>query len=295
MRVGMIGLGYMGAAIAAELLQACHELTVFDTRSEALESLAQQGLYEIATDAGEASAGNDIVIIMLPGPAEVRAAVLDQVSGVLSAEPKPEILVDCSTNSYSCIREIAAACTDLGIGFLDAPVTGYPPTMTTFIGGERKVLETARPILQAVSGELIHMGPNGLGCVTKLINQLVMYGNYLVAVEGLVLANKLGMDPELLARTLQKGNAGSVMLGRSVESTVTRELETNRRAPVSLLAKDMRIVAEFASEVGVASSVSVALNDIFQAAVDAGYGDVFDGAITRVVEKRSGVGRLRNE
>lgn len=124
MKVGLIGLGFMGSAIAAELSQTCHELTVFDTRPEALQPFAQQGPHRVANDAGHASAGNDIIIRMLPGPTEVRAAVLDPVSGVVSAEPKPEVLIDCSTNSYSCTREIAEACTESGIGFLDAPVTG---------------------------------------------------------------------------------------------------------------------------------------------------------------------------
>src|SRR2546423_9260644 len=138
MHIGFIGTGTMGTPIAGCLVAAGHQLTVYDVRREATQTLRQQGAAAADTPRAAAQA-SDIVFTSLPGPAQVETAALDPETGLLAGLPGGGAYIDLTTNAPSTIRRLAAACREHGVDFLDAPVSGRPPNMTVMVGGDAAV------------------------------------------------------------------------------------------------------------------------------------------------------------
>src|SRR5437879_9718253 len=189
MRIGFIGTGTMGTPIAGCLVAAGHRLTVYDLRREATETLRQQGAAIGETPRALAEA-SEIVFTSLPGPNEVEAAALDPETGLLAGLADSGAYIDLTTNAPETIRRLAAACRERGIAFLDAPVSGRPPNMTVMAGGEATPLARCRPLLEAIAKNVFHVGPNGAGCVAKLVTRYIGYTKFIAALETQLHATK---------------------------------------------------------------------------------------------------------
>jgi 3-hydroxyisobutyrate dehydrogenase len=178
MRIGFIGTGTMGTPIAGCLVAAGHQLTVYDIRHEATLTLQQHGAAIADTPRAVAQA-SEAVFTSLPGPSQVEAAALDPQTGLIAGLPGGGAYIDLTTNAPGTIRRLAAACQQRGIDFLDAPVSGRPPTMTVMAGGDATVFARCRPLLEAIAKNVFHVGPNGAGCVAKLVTQYLGYTNFM--------------------------------------------------------------------------------------------------------------------
>src|SRR5207244_321233 len=182
--IGFIGLGNMGAPMAANLVKAGHRVTGFDLVSEAVERLAVKGGSAAASAAAAAGAG-EIVITMLPAGPQVRSVYLGE-DGVLAHARKGALLIDCSTIDVETARVVAAAAAEAGFDMLDAPVSGgvagaEAATLTFMVGGEDALFSRARAILEAMGRIIVHAGPAGNGQAAKICNNM-MLGVSMIAV-----------------------------------------------------------------------------------------------------------------
>ena len=215
--LGFIGLGRMGAPMCANLLAAGHRLVVCDRRPDAGAELRARGAAWAASPR-EAAAGVEVLITMLPGPAEVEDAMLGPGRG-LEGLRAGATWIDMGTGTPALARRIAPAAARAGVEVLDAPVGGGVAaagdgTLAVFAGGDAAVLERRRPLLAAVADpeRVAHTGPYGSGYTTKLLVNLVWFGQALITAEAMIVAARAGLDLDGFRRTLATSSATSAFV-----------------------------------------------------------------------------------
>jgi 3-hydroxyisobutyrate dehydrogenase len=199
--IGFIGLGNMGAPMAANLLKAGHRVTGFDVVAAAIEALVAKG-GQAATSAAEAAAAADIVITMLPAGPQVRAVYLGE-GGVLANARRDALLIDCSTIDVETARAVAATAQEAGFDMLDAPVSGgvagaEAATLTFMVGGTVEIFTRAQPVLAAMGRTIVHAGPAGNGQASKVCNNMILGVSMIAVCEALSLADRLGLEAQTL-------------------------------------------------------------------------------------------------
>ena len=197
-RVGFVGLGIMGAAMAGNLLEAGHELVVHNRSRTKAERLAQQGA-SVADSPSEVAEGSAIIITMLPGPPQVEEVVAGE-GGLLEGAGEGSLIVDMSTSSPLLARQLASMARERGVGMLDAPVSGgdvgaRDGTLSIMVGGEDDDFERARPLFQVMGETVVHVGGTGAGQVVKACNQIVVALVIEAVAEAMVLGTKAGGRP----------------------------------------------------------------------------------------------------
>ena len=193
MKIAVIGLGNMGAPMAANLSKAGHSVTGYDVAGVTLTGVTQ------AQSASEAVAGAKVVLTMLPN-GDVLRAVADQI--IPSMAPGA-ILLDCSTVDVDSARAVAAQATAAGLGALDAPVSGgiggaQAGTLTFMVGGDATAFETVGPLFDIMGQKAVHCGPAGNGQAAKICNNMVLGATMVVTCEAFALADKLGLSREAM-------------------------------------------------------------------------------------------------
>ncbi len=211
MRVGFIGLGTMGAAMARNLLERGHELRVHDARPEAAAGLVTSGA-GVARSPAEVAAAAEVVLTSLPGPAEV-TAVATGAEGILEGAARGTIHLDLSTNSWSTVRELSERSDAHGVSFLDAPVSGGPAgaadrKLAIWVGGDEVAFDRAHPVLADLADRVAHVGDVGAGTVVKLAHNATGNTINLVMAELFLLADAAGVDPLTLWRHVREGAIG---------------------------------------------------------------------------------------
>jgi 2-hydroxy-3-oxopropionate reductase len=216
MKIGFIGLGIMGKPMARNLINAGHDLVVYDIVQASVESVAAAGAAAAASAKAVAEACGHI-ITMLPNSPHVRAAVLGD-NGVLEGAKPGTVLIDMSSIAPGASREIAAACAKAGVKMLDAPVSGGEPkaidgSLSIMVGGEKPLFESVREnILLKMGASAVYCGEIGAGNTTKLANQIIVACNIAALAEALTLAKKAGVDPALVFEAIKGGLAGSTVM-----------------------------------------------------------------------------------
>ena len=189
MKIGFIGLGNMGAPMAANLAKAGHAVTGFDTAGVAVDGVAQ------AASAVEAVAGADVVITMLPNGAILRAVA----SEVIPAMNAGAALVDCSTVDVDSARAVADQAEAAGLLAVDAPVSGgtggaTAGTLTFMAGGSDAAFAKAKPLFDIMGQKAVHCGAAGAGQAAKICNNMILGVTMIATCEAFALADKLGLD-----------------------------------------------------------------------------------------------------
>lgn len=192
MKIGFIGLGNMGAPMAANLVAAGHEVVGFDT-------VARPDGMSIVKSAAEAAQGAEVVITMLPN-GDILKAVAAEVIPVMSPGA---VLLDCSTVDVASAREVAAQAEAAGLGALDAPVSGgvggaQAGTLTFMVGGDETAFETAKPLFDIMGQKAVHCGPAGNGQAAKICNNMILGVTMIATCEAFALADKLGLDRQAM-------------------------------------------------------------------------------------------------
>ena len=289
-RIGFVGLGTMGAAMAANLRQAEFEVRVWNRTPGRAADLIALGAVESPTPADVGRAA-DIVVTCVSDTPDVDA-VLFGADGVASGLARGGLVIDCSTISPSATREFAARLAEQGVGFVDAPVSGGSEgakhaTLTIFVGGEAADVERAQPILAAMGRTITHFGPAGSGQAVKAINQVVLAGAYLGVAEGMVLALKAGLDPVAVAGALNGGAARSWVLenrsGRMIDNAYPLGFRT------SLHLKDLAIALDLARNLGASLPVSALAAQLEAGLVARGHGDEDMSNLARAIRSLSGL------
>jgi 3-hydroxyisobutyrate dehydrogenase len=279
-KTGFIGLGAMGRPMATHL-QRCGLLAVVGNRTRArADALAAELDVTAARDAGGFS---DCAVVLLCVSAD--ADVLANVDALATTLRPGSTVVDHSTIARDTAIEAAARLSARGIDFLDAPVSGGVEgarngTLSIMVGGDAGVLERVRPALDAYAARIGHMGAVGAGQATKAVNQVLVAGIAQAVCEGLALGEKLGLDAERLLPTLGAGAAGCWFLERRGATMLRDEFAVGFK--LSLLHKDLGIVAAMAAQAGIRSSViGQSLSD-YAELLAAGHGDDDISALIRL-------------
>jgi 3-hydroxyisobutyrate dehydrogenase-like beta-hydroxyacid dehydrogenase len=285
MRVGFIGTGTMGTPIAGCLVAAGHQLTVYDVRREATHALHEQGAAIAETPRAVAQA-SEIVFTSLPGPSQVEAAALDPETGLIAGLPGGGAYIDLTTNAPGTIRRLAEACRERGVDFLDAPVSGRPPTMTAMVGGDPAVFARCHPLLEAIAKNVFHVGPNGAGCVAKLVTQYLGYTNFIAALEGMLVAAKAGIDLDVLARIVPVSAGQSRTFDNIPRAVLDGSFVSG--GTLDIVAKDMDLAVSLAREVGAPGALGALASDVYKRAQAQGWGQEGFPVVARILEAMAG-------
>jgi 3-hydroxyisobutyrate dehydrogenase len=255
--VAFIGLGNMGLGMAQRLLQAGHDLRVYNrTRSKAavLERLGAR----IYPTPGEACDGAEAVIAMTADDSSSRSVWLGP-HGVLSAQLAPQALaIECSTLSHGWVMELAKKARSRNLRYLDAPVTGLPEnaaagTLTLLVGADPSDLESARALLGALSDRILHFGRVGSGTAYKLIINMIGGVQIASLAEGLALAEKAGLDLKAVVQAITTGQAASPQVVRNARRIADNDHEQNVVFTPALRLKDVAYGLGFARGLGLGS------------------------------------------
>ncbi len=289
-RVGFVGLGTMGAAMAANIARAGFPLGVWNRSPGRAAPLVALGAEEARSPA-ELARRSDIVLVCVSDTAAVEAVIFG-AEGLAAGVAPGSLVVDCSTISPSATRSIGARLRDRGVGFLDAPVSGGSEgaregTLTIFVGGEAADLERARPVLACLGRTITHVGPIGAGQITKAVNQVMIAGTYLSVAEGIVLALRAGLEPSTVVGALAGGAARSWVLENRSGRMIADDYPLGFR--VALHRKDLLIALDLAREVGTALPVAAWCEQVETALIAAGHGDEDVSAVARVVRRLAGL------
>lgn len=260
MRIGVLGLGAIGSICAGHIATKSNGVVVYDLEETRVSKVAEIEGVTAAPSAEELGSSVDAVVVSLPNPPAVRAALLGP-NGLLTAPTEGLLIIDMSTVDPQTSREIAQAAADSGARYLDTPVSGGQPfnggvdgatagTLTFMVGGEEQAFQDAIPVLEFLGVKWHHLGPAGSGSTVKLISNL-MSGIYtLVAAEGFALGAAAGFTPEQLITVFRDTDAKSFFL----TDYLYPRLEERRFEPgfaVDLQVKDHRLAAELGHEFGI--------------------------------------------
>jgi 2-hydroxy-3-oxopropionate reductase len=291
-RVGIIGVGLLGSAVASRLLQAGFEVVGHDVRREQVASLVTQGLRAAGSVAG-AAAGAEAIVTVLPSLESVDT-VIRGAGGLLESAPRGAVIVQMSTISPALARDLAAAVGPAGLGFLDAPVSGTSAMVargdcTFFVGGEPAVAEACRPLFEAIGKKTIHIGAAGTASLVKLATNLMVGLNTAAVAEALVLGTKGGLDPARLLDILRESAATSRMVEVRGPLMVDHRFEPQMK--IDLFLKDFRLMLEEGARLGVALPLTSLTQQLCTAASAAGHGSEDLAAVITTLEAMAGIRR----
>ncbi len=270
MKVGFIGLGNMGNPMAASLLRAGHDLRVHDLREDRASNLLEAGAAWGASPR-ETVQDADAVITSLPGPAEVETVVLG-AGGIFEGLGPGTVYIDTSTSEPGLIRSIAAAGATRGIDVLDAPVSGgvfgaRDATLSIFVGGDQGVFARYESLLRDIGETVVRMGDTGSGVVTKLVNNFMMFINFIGACEGMAIGTRAGLDSGLLVEAIRPSMGQSRMMERCLERFLKGK---PLYSAIDLGVKDMHLGVELGKALDVSLEIGPMVEDILRRFQDQG-------------------------
>ncbi|MBV8591138.1 MAG: NAD(P)-dependent oxidoreductase, partial [Acetobacteraceae bacterium] len=285
MRLGFVGTGTMGTSMAGCLLDAGHQLTVYDVRSEATTALCVRGARPAASP-GAVARQSDVVFSSLPGPHEVEFAALDASTGIIAGLQAGCAYIDMTTNAPAVARRVAEACRARNIDMLDAPVSGRPPTMTVMVGGDEPVFAKYRPLFAAMAGNIFYVGGTGTGCIAKLVTQYLGYTNFIAALEGLLIGAKAGIDLGILARIVPLSAGASRTFDNIPRSVLTGAFTAG--GTLDIVAKDLDLACDLARQVGAPANLGLLAHDVLSRAQAQGWGPQGFPIAARILEAIAG-------
>jgi 3-hydroxyisobutyrate dehydrogenase len=291
--IGFIGLGNMGAPMAANLVKAGHQVTGFDTASGPGAALAATG-GRAAKTAAEAIASREMVITMLPAGPQVREVYLGD-DGILARARPGTLLIDCSTIDVETARIVSAAAGEAGFLMLDAPVSGgtagaAAATLTIMVGGAEEAFTRGRPILEAIGRTIVHAGPSGNGQAAKICNNMILGVSMIAVCEAFALADKLGLAAETLFDIAAKssGQCWALTSYCPVPGPVPASPANRGYAPGftgAMMLKDLRLAQQAAAATAAPTPLGAAAASLYQLHVDRGGGALDFSAIYRFIGK----------
>lgn len=289
-KITFIGLGNMGAPMAANLLKAGHDVTVFDLSKPAVEALVAEGAR--TADSGKAAAeGAECVITMLPAGKHVESVYLGD-DGLLAALPAGTLVIDSSTIAPETARNVAEQAAERELAFIDAPVSGgvggaKAGTLTFICGGDASTFEKAKPILEGMGKNIFHAGPHGAGQVAKICNNMLLAILMAGTSEALALGAKNGLDPAVLSEIMKQSSGGNWALNvynpwPGVMEGVPASREYQGGFLVNLMAKDLGLAFDNAVTNQASIPMGSLARNLFQLHAGQGNGELDFSSILRL-------------
>lgn len=299
MRVAVLGLGHMGAPIAARLEQTGHELAVWNRSPAAAEPFVGRGATALAhpRDAWEHA---EVAITMLADDAAVRAVTLGE-NGLLSSGPEhdgpehsgPRALIDMSTISATASAEVARACEDRGVGYLRAPVSGNPSVVAAgklgiIVSGPEAEYERLTPLLRDIGPNLFHVGDGEQARIVKLALNLMIGGTTQLLAEALVLAERHGLERQKLLQVIGGSAIGSPYVNYKRETLLSGDYTSTFTA--RLLHKDLGLALAAGHDASVPLPVTALVQQLVEGCIAGGMGDLDLAALVPRLEREAGGG-----
>ncbi|GAB5453742.1 MAG: 3-hydroxyisobutyrate dehydrogenase [Halioglobus sp.] len=279
-KVAFIGLGNMGGPMAGNLLQAGHSVTVFDLSESACEHMRTEGA-GVAGSAAEAASGADYLISMLPAGKHVAATYLGE-DGLLAKLDTSTTVLDCSTIDAATARDVGAAAAEMGIGFMDAPVSGgvaaaAAGTLAFMCGGDAATFARAKLILADMGKNIFHAGPAGAGQVAKGCNNMLLAIHMIGSAEALEMGVRNGLDPAVLSEIMlaSSGRNWSLEVYNPYPGVMENAPASNDYKPgfmVDLMVKDLGLAMEIAEHSGVDNAMGKLARELYTQHQEAGNG-----------------------
>ena len=272
LRTGVIGLGAMGAPMASHLAQAGLLTAVWNRTSAKAREFSNNYGVIVSPDPSALAASCNVVLICVSRDSDLLEVIEQLKTGLQPGS----VVIDTSTVSPSTATKVADMLSAMEVGFVDAPVSGgvegaIRGTLSVMAGGNSADMLRIKPILEAISSTVTHMGPVGSGQATKAVNQVIVGGVAEAVCEALALSEKLNLPSERLLTVLGAGAAGSWFLQHRGRTMLQNEFEKGFK--LSLLLKDLKIIRDLAQELNITmSTVESAIRD-YQQLVDAGQGN----------------------
>ena len=278
--VAFIGLGNMGGPMATNLVAAGHSVTVFDLSAEACAQLQAAGA-AVAGSAADAASGVDYVISMLPAGKHVAATYMGD-GGLLSLLDEATTVLDCSTIDAATAREVGETAAAMGIGFMDAPVSGgvaaaAAATLAFMCGGDAATFDKARLILQDMGKNIFHAGPAGSGQVAKGCNNMLLAIHMIGSCEALEMGARNGLDPKVLSEIMlaSSGRNWSLEVYNPYPGVMENAPASNDYKPgfmVDLMVKDLGLAMEIAQLSDVNNSMGQLARELYGQHQESGNG-----------------------
>jgi 2-hydroxy-3-oxopropionate reductase len=286
LKIGFIGLGIMGKPMLRNLRNAGYEIVAYDIVPALLDAVVGDGV-ERGNSCKDVASRTDILFTMLPDGPEVEQAVFGP-AGVLEGAHTGLVIVDMSSISPVVSQKVAAACSEKGVGFLDAPVSGGEPkavdgTLAIMVGGDQVTFDKITPLLQLMGSSVTLTGKVGAGNVTKLANQIIVACNIAAMSEALVLADRCGVDSEVVFNAIKGGLAGSTVLNAKAPMVIARNFKPGFR--IRLHEKDLRNALLTGESKKVALPLTSLVQQMLIALMNRGRGDLDHSAIITFIEE----------
>jgi 3-hydroxyisobutyrate dehydrogenase-like beta-hydroxyacid dehydrogenase len=292
MKVAVLGLGAMGAAIARRLEDAQLDLAVYNRSAERTREFAARGVGVHPTPAAAASGADVAISILSDGPA-VEAVMLGS-DGVLTgaAERLPRLVVEMSTIDVQTSARIAREAAARDVAYLRAPVSGNPGVvaagkLTILVSGDRQAFENARALLSAIGPTLFHLGDGEEARVMKLALNLMVGGITQLLAEALVMGEANGLDRERMLEVIAGSAVGSPFVQYKAGPLVANDYASTFSA--RLMHKDLRLVIECANAAGVPMPVTATVHQLVQACVGSGMGDQDFSVLVPRLQREAGL------
>lgn len=286
MRVAFVGLGIMGRPMAANLVKAGHEVSVWN-RSAGKEVEGAR----VASTPADAAQGAEVVWICVSDTAAVEQ-VLFGTNGIEQSLIDGMIIADSSTISPAATRRFAERVANKGVQYVDSPVTGSKVgaeagTLLFIVGGSEEAIEKLKPLYAAMGKKIFRMGETSKGQSAKIAMNLQIAMIYEGFAEGLTLAAKLGVDPAMLIPLINASMVKSGVVEYKAPFVLQRDFTAN--FPLKLMRKDIRLALEAAKEARVKLPGGETVEEIYDMAVEDGHADLDFAATLMLLEKWAGV------
>jgi 3-hydroxyisobutyrate dehydrogenase len=285
-RIGFIGLGIMGCPMAGRLLEARYPLVVHSRTKSKASRLISRGA-RFAVSPAEVARESDIVFICVTDTPDVEAVVRGD-EGIAAGAKRGLIVVDHSTISPGCTRELAEELAKVGTHFLDAPVSGGDSgardgRLSIMVGGDQSAFDRVEPVLRILGETITYCGPSGTGQLTKLVNQILVSVTNLAVCEALTFARKHRLDMEKTIAALAGGAGGSWQLANLGPRMIAGDFRPG--FSINLQQKDLRLVLQAGEKSNTSLPAASLAHQLFTAAQAAGHGKDGTQALFTVVEK----------
>jgi 3-hydroxyisobutyrate dehydrogenase len=285
-QIGFIGLGIMGAQMAARLLDSRHSLVVHSRTKSRGSRLIARGAKFVDSPA-EVARQCDIIFICVTDTPDVQAVVGGE-DGIATSVRSGMVVVDHSTISPAATREMADDLSKQGVYFLDAPVSGgdvgaREGTLSIMVGGDQTAFDRVEPVMRAYGQTITYCGPSGTGQLTKLVNQILVSVTNLAVCEALIFAKKHRLDLEKTVAALAGGAGGSWQLTNLGPRMIAGDFRPG--FTVNLQQKDLQLVMQAGEKSNTSLPAASLAHQLFTAAQAAGHGKDGTQALFTVVEK----------
>jgi 3-hydroxyisobutyrate dehydrogenase-like beta-hydroxyacid dehydrogenase len=267
-KAGLIGLGLMGQPMGMNLLKAGFPLTVWNRTISRANELVAMGA-KLGQSPKEVAAASDVLITIVSDPPALESVLWGSNAGdtgALSGLKSGSTYIDSSTVSPTLARKIARACSERGVRFLDAPVTGgdwgaKKGELVFMVGGDADVLKSVEPVLSVLGKKWFHLGPHGAGQTIKLAMNMILALQVDALAEAVALVTRAGLNPENLVEVMQSSMARSGVLDVKAPNLVKGEYKPS--FPLRLMHKDLSLALELANQIGVALPATAAARETY--------------------------------